>query len=148
MARRDLAAPHSTNEWASFDGSATTTPGEYAGWGSNMYTEPCLKMTLAGWQPRLGSAVCQPRDSWRHAHVVTKDIKYDLVVNLHYRVYSRAGIIEKHAVIENKTSQAYHDGERAGRRGTCRRATVTGSAYLNGRWAGETQLFRRRSIPA
>ena len=27
----DLAAPHSKNEWASFDGSATTTPGEYAG---------------------------------------------------------------------------------------------------------------------
>ena len=41
----DLAAAHSKNEWASFDGSASTTPGEYAGWGSNMYTEACLKVT-------------------------------------------------------------------------------------------------------
>src|SRR5689334_4937322 len=42
----DLAAVHSAAEWASFDGSASTTPGEYAGWGSIMYTEPCLKVTL------------------------------------------------------------------------------------------------------
>src|SRR5438552_1439911 len=42
----DLASAHSSPEWASFDGSASTTPGEYAGWGSNMYTEPCLKVTL------------------------------------------------------------------------------------------------------
>ena len=37
--------------------------------------------------------------------VVTKDIQYDLVVNLYYRVYPADGVIEKHAVIENKTPQ-------------------------------------------
>ena len=55
----DLAPVHSASEWASFDGSASTTPGEYSGWGSNMYTEPCLKVTLADGNRDLVLGLCQ-----------------------------------------------------------------------------------------
>src|SRR5208282_119325 len=38
------AAP--MREVASFDGSYTNTPQEYAGWGSGLYVEPALKITF------------------------------------------------------------------------------------------------------
>ena len=34
-------------EWASFDGSYTTTPQEYAGWGQGLFMEPALKVSFA-----------------------------------------------------------------------------------------------------
>ena len=33
-------------EWASFDGSYTNTPQEYAGWGAGLFIEPALKVTF------------------------------------------------------------------------------------------------------
>jgi alpha-galactosidase len=143
----DLAAVHSSAEWASFDGSASTTPGEYAGWGSNMYTEPCLKVTLDDGNRDLVLHYVSHEIHGDSLDVVTKDIQYNLIVTLHYRVYPGAGIIEKHAVIENKTSQPITiesaqagvwylppgDGYRL--------------SYLNGRWAGETQLVQEEIHP-
>jgi alpha-galactosidase len=143
----DLAAVHSSAEWASFDGSASTTPGEYSGWGSNMYTEPCLKVTLDDGNRDLVLRYVSHEIHGDSLEVVTKDIQYDLIVNLHYRVYPGAGIIEKHAIIENKTSQPITiesaqagvwylppgDGYRL--------------SYLNGRWAGETQLVQEEIHP-
>ncbi len=143
----DLAAVHSSSEWASFDGPASTTPGEYAGWGSNMYTEPCLKVTLDDGNRDLVLRYISHEIHGDTLAVVTKDIQYDLIANLYYRVYAGAGIIEKHAVIENKTSQPITiesaqagvwylppgDGYRL--------------SYLKGRWAGETQLVREEIHP-
>jgi alpha-galactosidase len=141
----DLAPVHSAREWASFDGSASTTPGEYPGWGSNMYTEPCLKVTLADGNRDLVLTYVSHEIHGDTFTVVTKDIQYNLVVTLHYHVYP--GVIEKHAVIENKTAQPITiesaqagvwyvppgDGYRL--------------SYLNGRWAGETQLVQEEIHP-
>jgi alpha-galactosidase len=143
----DLAAVHSAGEWASFDGVASLTPGEYAGWGSNMYTEPCLKVTLADGNRDLVLGYVNHEIHGDTLKVVTKDIQYDLIVTLYYRVYAGANVIEKHAVIENKTSQPITiesaqsavwymppgDGYRL--------------SYLNGRWAGETQLVQEEIHP-
>src|SRR5258705_4414116 len=38
---------HSLPEWSSFDSPATTTPQEYAGWGTGLFTEPALKVSFA-----------------------------------------------------------------------------------------------------
>ena len=141
----DLASVHSAAEWASFDGSASTTPGEYPGWGSNMYTEPCLKVTLADGNRDLVLTYVSHEIHGDTLVVVTKDIQYNLVVTLHYHVYP--GVIEKHSVIENKTTQPVTvesaqagvwyvppgDGYRL--------------SYLNGRWAGETQLVQEEIHP-
>jgi len=143
----ELAPVHSESEWASFDGSASTTPGEYAGWGSNMYTEPCLKVTLADGNRDLVLRYVSHEIQSNTLKVVTKDIQYVLFATIYYLVYPGAGIIEKHAVIENKTSQpitlesaqagAWYmppgDGYRL--------------SYLNGRWAGETQLVQEDIHP-
>ncbi len=42
-----LPAAHILPEHASFDLSTTTTPQEFAGWGSELYVEPALKITFA-----------------------------------------------------------------------------------------------------
>jgi len=141
----ELAAVHSGPEWASFDGSASTTPGEYPGWGSNMYTEPCLKVTLANGNRDLVLVYVSHEIHGDSLDVVTKDIQYDLLVTLHYRVYPE--LIERYATIENRTPQAVTiesaqagvwyippgDGYRL--------------SYLNGRWAGETQLVQEEIHP-
>lgn len=142
---QDLTPVHSAPEWASFDGSASTTPGEYPGWGSNMYTEPCLKVTLADGNRDLVLDYVSHEIHGDTLTVVTKDIQYDLVVTLHYHVYP--GIIEKHAVIENKTAQpvtiesaqsgVWYVPPGDGYRLSC----------LNGRWAGETQLVQEEIHP-
>jgi alpha-galactosidase len=143
----DLAPVHSTAEWASFDGSASTTPGEYAGWGSNMYTEPCLKVTLADGNRDLVLRYVSYEIQGSVLKVVTKDIQYDLIVNLFYRVFAGAGIIEKHAVIENKTSQPIT--LESAQAGTWLMPPGDGYrlSYLNGRWAGETQLVQEDIHP-
>ena len=143
----DLAPVHSASEWASFDGSASTTPGEYAGWGSNMYTEPGLKVTLADGNRDLVLRYVSHETQGSVLKVVTKDIEYDLVVSLYYRVYPGAGIIEKHAVIENKTPQPIT--LESAQAGTWYMPPGDGYrlSYLNGRWAGETQLVQEDIHP-
>jgi alpha-galactosidase len=143
----DLAPVHSAADWASFDGSASTTPGEYAGWGSNMYTEPCLKVTLADGNRDLVLRYVNHEIQGSVLKVVTKDIQYDLIVNLYYRVYPGAGMIEKHAVIENKTPQPIT--LESAQAGTWYMPPGDGYrlSYLNGRWAGETQLVQEDIHP-
>ena len=143
----DLAALHSSKEWASFDGVASTTPGEYAGWGSNMYTEPCLKVTFQDGNRDLVLRYVRHEIHGDQLEVVTKDIEYDLFATLHYRVYPSAGIIEKHAVIENKTSQPVT--VESAQTGTWYVPPGDGYrlSYLNGRWAGETQLVQEEIHP-
>jgi len=143
----DLAAVHSSGEWASFDGVASTTPGEYAGWGSNMYTEPCLKVTLADGSRDLVLGYLRHEIHQDTLRVVTKDIQYDLIVTLYYRVYAGANIIEKHAVIENKTSAPITI--ESAQAGVWYMPPGEGYrlSYLNGRWAGETQLVQEEIHP-
>jgi alpha-galactosidase len=143
----DLAPIRSAPEWASFDGPATTTPGEYAGWGSNMYTEPCLKVTLQDGDRDLVLRYVSHEIHGDTLQVVTKDIQYDLFVDLYYRVYPAAGIIEKHAVIENKTPQTIT--VESAQSGVWYMPPGEGYrlTYLNGRWAGETQLVHEEVHP-
>jgi len=143
----DLAAVHSREEWASFDGIASTTPGEYAGWGSNMYTEPCLKVTLADGNRDLVLGYVSQELHGDTLQVVTKDIQYDLFATIFYRVYPEAGVIEKHAVIENKTSQPIT--LESAQAGTWYVPPGEGYrlSYLTGRWAGETQLIQEDIHP-
>jgi alpha-galactosidase len=143
----DLAAVHSAAEWASFDGSASTTPGEYAGWGSNMYTEPCLKVTLADGNRDLVLTYVRHEIHQDALQVVAKDIQYDLTVTLYYRVYAGTNVIEKHAVIENKTPQSITI--ESAQAGVWYMPPGDGYrlSYLNGRWAGETQLVQEEIHP-
>jgi len=141
----DLAPAHAAPEWASFDGSASTTPGEYPGWGSNMYTEPSLKVIFNDGNRDLVLAYVSHEIHGDALTGVTKDNQYNLVVTLHYQVHP--GIIEKHASIENKTAQPITI--ESAQTGVWYAPPGDGYrlSYLNGRWAGETQLVQEEIHP-
>jgi alpha-galactosidase len=125
----DLAAARIQPGWASFDLSPTTTPDEYPAWGGGRFYETALKIT---------------RDDT--LEILTRDLNDDIRARLVYRAYP-AGIIRRHAVIENRTprpitlesaqSAVWHVPQGEGYRLT----------HLAGRWAGETQLIREEIRP-
>jgi alpha-galactosidase len=136
----DLGPAHSVPEWASFDGSETTTNSEYPGWGGRMYAEPSLKVTLADGVRDLVLKYSDEKEDGDTLRLRSKDIQYDLFVTLEYRVYAAEDIIEKRAVIENRTKQVVTiESAQAGvwylPRNEKYRLT-----YASGRWAGEDQL--------
>jgi len=76
-----------------------------------------------------------------------KDIQYDLIVKLLYKVFPKEDIIRKHAEIENYTAEivtveSAQSGVWYVPAGEGYRLT-----YLTGRWGGETQLVREPIHP-
>jgi alpha-galactosidase len=144
---RDLLSAHSRPEHASFDSSETMTNLEYPGWGGRYYNEPALKVTLASGVRDLVLKYVSQEIRGDTLEVRLKDIQYDLFVKLIYKVFPREDIIRKQAEIENHTSQVVTlESAQSGvwyvPPGEGYRLT-----YLNGRWAGETQLTREPILP-
>lgn len=138
----DIEAAHSQPEWASFDSPETNTNGEYQGWGDRVYTEPCLKVTLADGDRDLVLRYVSYEIKGDTLTLRLKDIQYDLEVDLSYRIFPAEDIIRKQAVIRNHTNQpitleSAQSGVWYVPRGGGYRLT-----YLAGRWADETQLTR------
>jgi len=137
---QDFAAAHSLPEWASFDLSTTTTPQEYPGWGAGLYVEPSLKATFPDGNRDLVLHYVDHQIDGNMLTVTLKDIDRALFVHLRYTVYPATGIVQRQAVIENRTekpvvlesaqSAAWYLPQGEGYR----------LRYLTGRWAGEWQL--------
>ncbi len=144
----DLAPAHTMPEHASFDSRETMTNEEYPGWGGIRFNEPCLKVTLADGTRDLVLTYVSHEIRGDTLEIHTRDIRYALAVDLVYRVYPRYGIIEKHSIIRNQTTQpivveSAQSGVWYVPAGEGYRLT-----HLTGRWAGETQLHRNPSNPA
>jgi alpha-galactosidase len=136
----DLAPAHSSPEWASFDGSETTTNTEYPGWGGRMYAEPSLKVTLADGVRDLVLKYGSYKIAGDTLSIELKDIKYDLVVTLTYRAYPAEDIVRKSARIENKTRQPITIESAQSGVWYVPRDQHYRLTYAAGRWAGEDQL--------
>lgn len=138
----NLSAAHSGREHASFDSSETMTPIEYPGWGGKQYNEPCLKVTLADGVRDLVLKYVSHEIHGDELTIRLKDIRYDLFVDLSYRVFPRQDIIRKQAAIENRTTQVVT--VESAQSGVWQVPQGDGYrlSYLAGRWAGETQLIR------
>jgi alpha-galactosidase len=125
-----------------FESREGLTSEEYPGWGGMRYSEPCLKVALADGVRDLVLHYVSHEMKGEELAIRTKDMRYDLFVTLHYRVYPRWDIVRKYTTIENRTRQAvtvenaqsgvWYVPAGAGYR----------LSYLTGRWAGETQLIR------
>jgi alpha-galactosidase len=142
----DLGPAHSVHEWASFDGSETTTNSEYPGWGGRMYAEPSLKVTLANGVRDLVLKYSDEKQSGDTLRLRSKDIQYDLFVTLEYRVYAAEDIIEKQAVIENRTPQVVAIESAQTGVWYLPRNQKYRLTYAAGRWAGEDQLQQQAII--
>ena len=137
----DLTAAHSGREHASFDSSETMTPIEYPGWGGREYNEPCLKVMLADGVRDLVLKFISHEIHGDELTIRLKDIRYDLFVNLTYRVFPREDIIRKQAVIENRTAQVATIESAQSGVWQVPQGDGYRLSYLAGRWAGETQLI-------
>jgi alpha-galactosidase len=85
---------------------------EYPGWGGIRYPraveyeEPCLKVTLADGTRDVVLKYVSHEVRSDTLEIRLKDIRYDLFVDLTYRVFPREDIIRKSARIENETKQS------------------------------------------
>ena len=127
---------------SSFDPHQMLENEEYAGWGGPRFYEGALKIVRANGNRDLVLHYQSHRIAQSNLDIVMKDIRDDIEVTLHYRVYPEEGIIQRHSTIRNKTkepitvesaqSATWHmppgDGYRL--------------SYLSGRWAAETQINR------
>jgi alpha-galactosidase len=136
----DIPAAHSSPDVASFDATQTTTNNEYPGWGGRLYTEPSLKVTLADGVRDLVLKYSDQKIEGDTLKLKLKDIEYNLLVTLTYRVYPAKDILRKSAEVENGMKQVVTlESAQSGvwylPRGEAYRLT-----YAAGRWAGEDQL--------
>ena len=136
----DIPAAHSSPDVASFDATQTTTNTEYPGWGGRLYTEPSLKVTLADGVRDLVLKYSDQQIEGDTLKLKLKDIRYNLIVTLVYRIYPAEDIIRKSSEIENGTNQVVTlESAQSGvwhlPRGESYRLT-----YAAGRWGAEDQL--------
>jgi alpha-galactosidase len=119
---------------------------EFPGWGGTRYYEPASRsareMATATWCLHYVSHNASRDDT---LDITLKDIRDDIEVTLHYRVYPGHGILERSATIVNKTVQAAHCGKRAIRHlEPARRRRL--SAHLPHRPLGRRNATESRAI--
>ncbi len=142
----DLTSAHVNREWASFDLSPTTTPDEYPAWGGGRFYETALKITRADGVRDVVLKYVSHEIKGDTLEVLTKDVNDDVRARLIYRVY-REGVIERHTVITNGTNAPFTI--ESAQSGVWNLPPGDGYrlSYLQGRWAGETQLTRQDIHP-
>ena len=135
----DLPAAKGRPGVASFDGSTTTTPQEYPGWGSVLYTEPAIKATFEDGNRDLVLHYVSHKIDKDELMVELKDITAPLVVQLHYRVYPEQGILARWSVIENRGKQSVTLEDAASAAWNLPHGVGYEAHWLTGHWAGEWQ---------
>ena len=133
-------------EAASFDPSYSTTPQEYAGWGSGLFVEPALKVTFADGNRDLvlhyESHAVKPDG----LDVVLKDISRKIYVTLHYSIDEASGILGRSATIENREAQPVTIEQAAAAAWALPSGHYTFN-YLTGRWGAEWTLTQEPMRP-
>jgi len=133
-------------EAASFDSSYTTTPQEYAGWGSGLFVEPALKVSFADGNRDLVLHYDHHESATDGFNVVLKDIKRQVIVTLHYAIDPTSGILSRSATIENKEEQPITIEQAAAAAWSVPAGHFT-LDYLTGRWGGEWTLTQETLKP-
>ena len=136
----DLQTAHSLPGWASFDLSTTTTPQEYPGWGAGLYSEPALKATFGNGNREVVLHYFGHHLSKNALDITLKDEGSSLFVHLRYRVRQGAGILERSARVENRTTEPVTLESTQSAAWTLPARPTYRLFYLIGRWAGEWQL--------
>ncbi len=131
---------HVLPEAASFDGSTSVTPQEYAGWGAGLYVEPALKITFPDGNRDLVLHYLSHKVEGAALTVTLKDIQRDVFVELKYEIDPATGILARSAEIENKTKEPLVVESASAATWTLARGTDYSLYYLTGRWASEGAL--------
>src|SRR5271157_923181 len=138
----DLPAAVERRDISSFDPHQMLENEEFPGWGGPRYYEPALKITRDDGNRDLVLRYASHRIQQNDLDIVLKDIRDDIEVTLHYRVYPALGILRRHATIQNKTTRPFT--VESAQSGVWHLPPGEGYrlTYLTGRWAAETQINR------
>ena len=109
----DLAAPPDRRELSSFDPPEMLKNDEYPAWGGTRYYEPSLKIVRENGDRDLVLRYASHQIRGNELDIELKDIRDDIRVTLHYRVYPEYGILRRSSTVRNATGRAHCRRERA-----------------------------------
>lgn len=138
---------HSFPPRASFTASVNTTPQEFTGWGAGLYNTPDLKITFPDGNRDLDLRYVSHSIDDDELKIVMKDISREVLVTLVYRADAATGILERSAIIENKTGTPFTIEEAASATWNLPSANDYSLRYLTGEWAGEWNLHEQAVQP-
>lgn len=142
-----LPAAHSLPPRASFTDSVNTTPQEFAGWGGGLYNTPDLKITFPDGNRDLALKYVSHSVEGSELKIVMKDISREVYVTLAYRADAATGIVERTAIVENKTGKPFTIEDAASATWNLPPASNYQLRYLTGEWAGEWNLHEQALQP-
>lgn len=138
----DIPAAREQRDISSFDPHQMLENEEYPGWGGARYYEPALKITRADGDRDLVLHYVDQHVNGNDLDITLKDIRDNIDVTLHYRVYPDTGIISRSSTIRNGTQQKVTIERAQSAAWYMPRGDGYRLSYLSGRWAAETQLNR------
>ena len=100
----DLQGPAERRDVSSFDPRQMLENEEFPGWGGPRYYEPALKIVRENGNRDLVLKYASHRIQQDDLDIVLKDIRDDIEVTLHYRVYPEYGLLRRHATVRNGTA--------------------------------------------
>ncbi len=138
----DLQAATPKHDISSFGPHQMLENEEYPGWGGPRYYEPALKITRNDGDRDLVLHYVSHHIDGDLLDITLKDIRDDVDVTLHYRVYPSVGIISRWSTITNHTKQNFTIVSAQSATWYMPPGDGYRLSYLSGRWAAETQLNR------
>ncbi len=138
----DLPVPPPRRDLSSFDPQPMLENEEYAGWGGARYYEPALKITAPDGDRDLVLVYQSHRVQENDLDITLKDIRDDIEVVLHYRLYPENGILSRSATITNRTPAPLTVESAQAAAWYLPPGDGYQLTYLTGRWAAETQINR------
>ncbi|SPE36333.1 Glycoside hydrolase, clan GH-D [Candidatus Sulfopaludibacter sp. SbA6] len=138
----DLPAASTQRDISSFDPHQMLENEEYPGWGGPRYYEPALKIARPDGNRDLVLEYVSHRILGDDLDITLKDIRDDIEVTLHYRVYPEYGILARNSTIRNRTNRPLTVDSAQSATWHMPPGGGYQLSYLTGRWAAETQLNR------
>ncbi len=139
---QDLPAVPAPRDISSFDPRQMLENEEFPGWGGPRYYEPSLKIARLDGDRDLVLRYASHRMAQNELHVELKDVRDDIRVMLHYRVYPEYGLLRRNATITNGNTQELTIESAQSAAWYLPPGEGYQLRYLTGRWAAETQINR------
>ena len=139
---QDLMAAAPRRDISSFDPRQMLENEEFPGWGGARYYEPAVKITRADGDRDLVLQYAAHRMLPDGLDIELKDIRDDIRVVLHYRVYPSTGILRRSASVRNSSGKNITLESAQSATWYLPPGDGYRLSYLTGRWAAETQLNR------
>ena len=132
---------------AAIDLPSSTTQKEYGGWGSELYSEPALKVTYPDGNRDLVLHYVSHTIKDDELTITLKDIERELFVELRYSIDPETGIVGRSSTIRNKTGAPVMIEDAASATWNLSRGTDYNLRYLAGRWGAEWNLQKQAIQP-